>query len=130
MKPARRSRLREPHWHQAKQEAPAIDEGLCILAIGTGGKALPGLVQHVAVVEVGAADLTPSLLARLRPAAAACPLLGPGFDAAHIAERLGLLGFRGELRVLCPDLPMPHLVREELAATAPGLRVVLAAADG
>lgn len=96
-----------------------------VLIIGTSGAALPGLRPGTRVTEAGFADLAPALLARLRPGAVACPLFGAGFDASQVIERLGAIGYRGELQVLCPDLPRPGLVEAELASLHPGIRVTL-----
>lgn len=66
------------------------------------------------------------LLARLRPEHIACPLVAPQFDAVQLAQRLARLGFTGRLTVLAPALPDRRMVAAELAAAAPGIRIVIA----
>jgi hypothetical protein len=109
---------------------PAEVPGRPVLAIGRPvadpvpdpafSAALPSDVVWVPADAVDAA-----LLARLDPRLVLCPLLGAGFDALQVAERLERLGWTGRLRVLAPALPAPAMVEAELAARAPGLTVDL-----
>jgi hypothetical protein len=46
------------------------------------------------------------------------PLVGDGFDALEIIERLGLAKFKGRVHVTAPKLPNRHIVLRELRAVA------------
>ncbi len=83
-------------------------------------------------LRVSLAALDAPLLARLLPERVVTPLVGDGFDALDVAERLSALGFRGRLEVLCPALPDRRLIRAEIAAACPGveLRFVTRVAGG
>lgn len=69
--------------------------------------------------------LTVEALGRHDPAEVMTPLVGQGCDAGQVAQILVACGFRGSLRVICPALPDSAMVRRELAAMAPGLRIDL-----
>lgn len=79
--------------------------------------ALPG-VGGLDFVHARWQELTPALLAATQPGIVVGPLLGPGFDAIDLIERLAGLGWRGALHVLAPELPDPRLVETELQACA------------
>nr|WP_243730810.1 hypothetical protein [Rubellimicrobium sp. CFH 75288] len=49
------------------------------------------------------------------------PLVAPTFDALDVAQRLAALRFRGIYRAVAPSIPDLRLIREEVAAVAPGL---------
>lgn len=117
-----------PDPNASQTGTPTHHEPPCALVIGARTQEIPPVVPGTRVLEAKIDSLTPELLARHRPTAAACPLIGPGFDAIDVARRLEALGFRGELCVLCPHLPEPDAVLAELAPHAPSLQVVLAAA--
>lgn len=66
-------------------------------------------------------ELDASLLRDAEPELVISSLLGDGFDAIDVAIRLAGLGYTGPYRVLCPPLPKPEAVRDEIRAAAPGL---------
>jgi hypothetical protein len=76
------------------------------------------------VLRTTLAALDAPLLARVLPDRVVAPLMGDGFDALEVAERLEALGYRGRLEVVCPALPDRRLIRAEIAAACPGVEVV------
>lgn len=97
-----------------------------LLAVGmTMAPRLPPEWAEAAVVHVGWADLSAARLAKVLPDAVLTPLWRDGFDAVELAERLACWGFGGWLLVATPRLPNPELVRRDIAAACPGIRVVL-----
>lgn len=67
------------------------------------------------------AELDAALLRAIAPDMVISMLIGEGFDAMDLAQRLVELGYAGSYRAFCPPLPRPDLVRAEVRATAPGL---------
>ncbi len=74
-------------------------------------------------------DITPELLARHRPDAVLCPLTASNFDAVDIAAHLMACGFDGPLRALCPPLPNPMVVVQEMRRLCPGINFDLVEID-
>ena len=62
-----------------------------------------------------------SLLARLAPELILSPLILVRFDVIDLAGRLAALDFRGRYRAVCPLLPRPQVVRDEVRREAPRL---------
>lgn len=69
--------------------------------------------------------LTRSLLEEVNPSIIVIPLFGSGFDGGQAVQRLHSLGFAGELRILCPQLPNPGMVLKELNLMAPEIQIEL-----
>lgn len=67
------------------------------------------------------AEMDAAALADAAPGIVLSPLVANGFDALDVAARLYTLGFTGRFRVLCPKLPHPDMVLNELRAQAPGI---------
>lgn len=68
------------------------------------------------------AALTSAMLYLLKPDRVICPLMGDGFDAADVVEKLAAIGFGGRLTVIA-DVPKPELIRAELSSLCPGISV-------
>ncbi len=66
-------------------------------------------------------EITPELLERHKPDAVLCPLTAQNFDAVDIAAHLMACGFSGPLRALCPPLPNPLVVVQEMRRLCPGI---------
>lgn len=62
--------------------------------------------------------LTPAHLRELKPDLVLSPLLGDGFDAVEVAQRLAKAGFQGRFRVVAPPLLNPEVVRAEVQEAA------------
>lgn len=84
---------------------------------------LPGRPAAEVAVHTTLAALDAGLMARILPERVVTPLLGEGFDALDVAERLAALGFRGRLEIAGPALPDRRLIRAEIAAVCPGVEV-------
>ena len=105
------------------QSAKASETLLCIDlgATATGiSRTEAGLISSVALDA-----LTAGLLAETMPDRVICALFGARQDAFAVIESLQMLGFAGEITVLCPKLPNPRLVETELRALGPGRRLTL-----
>jgi len=89
---------------------------------GQGGVSWPASAPG-RVLTVAFARLDAGLLARVLPDCVLTGLVGEGFDAMDVAERLQSLGYGGEFWVVCPPLPDLPLVRSELTAAFPELAV-------
>jgi hypothetical protein len=50
------------------------------------------------------------------------PVMGPGFDAVELAERLRAARFRGRWLAFAEDVPYRKLIVREIGEAAPGLR--------
>lgn len=83
--------------------------------IGAPRPALAGF--HFAAV----ADLSPSLLAALRPDLILSPLLAGSHDVIDVARRLAELGYAGRYRALADHLPDPAIILTEVRLIAPAL---------
>jgi len=70
---------------------------------------------------LGFGDVTAQTLRRIAPDVVLCALMGDGFDAIDLAERLTALGFAGRLRALATDLPNPEAVCREVCAACPDI---------
>lgn len=80
---------------------------------------------------LGYGDVTAQTLRRIAPDVVLCALMGDGFDAIDLAERLAGLGFTGRLRALATDLPNPDAVRREVCEACPEIDFdVLVLEDG
>ena len=95
---------------------PAPQSGPNLLLIGLEGdepqlgRYLPGRRTRSDLSEV-----TASRLRKLMPDAVALPLMGLHFDATEALRRLSRQGFAGPVLVLCPPLPEPRIVEQELS---------------
>lgn len=58
------------------------------------------------------------------------PLIGSGFDAFDVIDRLGVTEFRGRLRVIASGLADPALVLRELRAVADPLAIKVELVEG
>lgn len=67
---------------------------------------------------VGIEELTVAQLDEMQPSLVLCPLVGEGFDALDVAQRLALAAFQGRLRVVASSVPNPEVVRAEVQAAA------------
>lgn len=65
---------------------------------------------------VGIDDLTAARLYQMRPGLVLSPLVGEGFDAVDVAQRLASAAFQGLFRVVASSVPNPEAVRAELQA--------------
>ncbi len=74
-------------------------------------------------------EITPELIERHRPDAVLCPLTANNFDAVDIAAHLMACGFSGPLRALCPPLPNPLVVVQEMRRLCPGMNFDLLEVD-
>ncbi len=80
------------------------------------GRSLPRVSElHFAAAK----DLDRKLIAELLPDVVLCPLAGETFDVLDIATRLQICGFRGPLRAVCPLLPDPRVVVQEVRSLCP-----------
>lgn len=79
------------------------------------------------VLPESATELTARKIADLRPDVVVAPLFGPVMDVWELGEFLDRIGYGGTLAVLTPPLPDPGIVRDELSAALPGLKVQLVA---
>ncbi|WP_372604007.1 hypothetical protein [Actibacterium sp.] len=74
---------------------------------------LPFMLIHAALARAPWAELIVT------------PLVSDYFDAMDMATELALAGYRGTYAVILPRLPRPEIVRRELNAICPGLRIEL-----
>lgn len=70
-------------------------------------------------------ELTVATLMASRPAIVISPLVGDGFDAIDVAQRLAAIGFSGGYRAVAEPLPRKDVVLAEVRLAAPGLDVDL-----
>jgi hypothetical protein len=70
------------------------------------------------------------LVASVRPDAVIAPLIQPGWDCVDLACKLHECGFRGTLVICAQALPSVDLVRREIAALCPALKVVVLPESG
>ena len=77
--------------------------------------------EGVAVREARYKDITPALLAEIRPALVLAPLVSARFDAFDVAEALTAAGYAGRYCVVVGRLPDPGLVRREFDKVFPRL---------
>jgi len=101
---------------------------MAIIRVVQGAVLAIGLSAIVAMSDP-LAQMTPELLARHRPDAVLCPLTAPNFDAVDIAAHLMACGFSGPLRALCPPLPNPLVVVQEMRRLCPGINFDLVEVD-
>ncbi len=103
-----------------------IDPPERVLLVDLAESVVPAMVRGASpVVVTRFVSLDAALLASVLPAWVGCPLLGPGFDAIQVAQRLVSLGYAGRLVVISPALPDPKMVERELRTLSPGLRLDL-----
>jgi hypothetical protein len=65
---------------------------------------------------LGIEELTVARLDEMQPSLVLCPLVGEGFDAVDVAQRLASAAFRGRFRAVAPSVPNPEVVRAEVRA--------------
>lgn len=105
------------------------DTPIRVLAIdGIAPQMLAGR-EGVAVREARYVDLTPALLAEIRPALVLAPLVTARFDAFDVAEALNAAGYAGRYCAVVSKLPDPGLVRREFTQRFPGLDFELVVLD-
>lgn len=66
-------------------------------------------------------EMSPRLLESVAPDIVLTPLLGQGFDALDLASLLQGFKFTGRFRALCPKLPNPDLVMQEIQSLCPNV---------
>jgi xanthine/CO dehydrogenase XdhC/CoxF family maturation factor len=75
------------------------------------------------VISIAFRQLSRMLLEVVAPDCVALPLLGSGFDAVQVIERLRTFRYTGRICAIAPDLPDAALVAAELTALADGIPV-------
>ena len=84
---------------------------------GALAAALPSIDTHFASFD----EVTPELLANVRPSVVLSPLFSKSVDSAELALRLQDYGFIGQLGAVTEPLPKPELIRAELNSLAPDI---------
>ena len=111
---------------QRSRPSPLPSAPALVLAVGTerlGVWPTEGLrrlsLAQARILHVSWAHMSVTIVQRHTPQAVLCPLLGAGFDAVDMAERLAEARYRGLLLVV-PEiaLPDPRLIRQELGRAA------------
>jgi len=102
-----------------------------VAAIGPVGGALAALetLAPASTIQLGYADLCPSVLAAHLPDLILTPLIGPGFDVLDLGARLRSLGFAGRIRAVAPPLPDAATVGDEVRHRLKGMDFALIAAE-
>ena len=113
-------------WIRGTEAVASEDHYQSLLIVGTGA----GLKCRVlafpdgnAVLCVNIEDVTPDLLARIRPRVIMTSLVSGSFDCIDIAERLDAAGYDGCLQVLTGRIPRPQIVLNEIQTQFPDLSV-------
>lgn len=70
-------------------------------------------------------EFTDLSLEKYRPELVIAPLFSEFFDAVDVAETLAFAGYFGELWTICPELPNPQLIEQELREVSGGLSLRL-----
>lgn len=101
-----------------------------ILMIGlnldyTGDLAALGLRRNSTLIFGDLGALRAEALLQLAPHSVMCPLIGEGFDAVDIAQKLNDLGYEGTLNVLCLPLSCADMIHAELREVAPNLTTAI-----
>ena len=112
-------------WHR-RDDAPrrtgAAPVAVAVSCTASDERILPDEPCGARVVTAAYADLRDTL-ERHDPAVVIVQAMTPRLDALDVANALAALRFRGRLVVMGSGLPSLRMVRDEIAAACPGLRV-------
>jgi len=109
----------------------ALDRARRVLLVGQVPE-LDNLCQHLPLsaklrheVRTHYSLVGAPLVASVRPDTVVAPLIQPGWDCVDLACKLHACGFGGTLVIYAQALPSLELVRREIVALCPNLKVIV-----
>lgn len=91
--------------------------------LATARSFMPG--ANVSLKPLRYREFTDLSLEKFRPELVVAPLFSEFFDAVDVAETLAFAGYFGELWAICPELPNPQLIEQELREFTGGISLRL-----